>query len=150
MSNFISGSGFIQAAMLRICVGLIFVGLAVAAHTAQSEESPFAPDLDILTIQPVRANNDRLLPYQFNASITLTRSEDIVPAGSGFGNTPRLHIIAEPKKEAIWSVNSRWQVTPDSDRISLSPVLRFESKGERLEIKPRRNSIWVGWRKTFP
>lgn len=150
MSNFVSGSGFIQAAMLRICFGLVFVVLAVAAHTAQSEESPFAPDLDILTVQPVRANGDRLFPYRFNASITLTRSEDAAPAGSGSDNTPRLHIVAAPQKEVVWSTNSRWQVTPDSDRISLSPVLRFESKGERLEIKPRRNSIWVGWRKTFP
>ena len=150
MFSLISGSGFIQAVMLRMCFGLVFIGLAVAAHTAQSEESPFAPELDILTIQPVRVNGDRLLPYRFNANITLTRSEDAAPAGSGFGNTPRLHIVAEPKKEATWSTSSRWQVTPDSDRISLSPVLRFESKGERFEIKPRRHSIWVGWRKAFP
>ncbi|MDD5300350.1 MAG: hypothetical protein PHD65_07630 [Gallionella sp.] len=150
MSNFISGSGFIQAAMLRICVGLIFVGLAVAAHTAQSEESPFAPGLDILTIQPVRASADRLLPYHLNASITLTRSAEAAPAGSGFGNTPQFHIVAEPKKEAVWSTNARWQIAPDSDRISLSPVLRFESKEGRFEIKPRRHSVWFGWRKTFP
>ena len=148
MSSLIS-SGFIQAVMLRACFGLIFVGLAVAAHTAQSEESPFAPDLDILTIQPVRANGD-LLPYRFNASITLTRSADAAPASSGFGNTPRLHAVAEPGKETVWSTNSRWQVTPGSDRASLSPALRFESKEERVEIKPRRHSIWIGWRKAFP
>lgn len=140
-------SGFIQTTLLRMCFGLVFVGLAVAAHTAWSEESSFAPDLDILTIQPVRANGD-LLPYRFNASITLARLADV--AGSELGNTPRLHIVAAPQKEIIWSTNSRWQVTPDSDRVSLSPVLRFESKGERVEIKPRRNSIWVGWRKAFP
>lgn len=149
MSGLISGSGFIQTTLLRMCFGLVFVGLAVATHTAWSEESPFAPDLDVLTIQPVRAKGD-LLPYRFNTSITLTHPTDITPAGSGFGNTPRLHIVVEPKKEVAWSVNSHWQVTQGSDRISLSPVLRFESKDERIEVKPRRNSIWVGWRKAFP
>lgn len=150
MSSLISsGSDFIQAVMLRVCFGLVFVGLTVAAHTAQSEENPFAPDLDILTIQSVRANGD-LLTYRFNASITLTRSADTAPAGSGFSNTPQLHAVAEPGKETVWPTNSRWQVTPYSDHVSLSPALRFESKGGRFEIKPRRHSVWFGWRKTFP
>lgn len=150
MSNFISGFCFIQVATLRICFGLVFAGLAVAAHTAQSEESSFAPDLDILTIQPVRSDADSLLPYRLNMNIALTRSADTAPVGSGFNNAPRLHLIAEPIKEAVWPTAARWQVTPDSDRISLSPLLRFESKGERFEIKPRRHSVWVGWRKAFP
>lgn len=150
MSNFISGF-FIQVAMFRICFGLAFVGLAVAAHTAQSEESSFAPDLDILTIQPVRSDADSLLPYRLNMNIALTRSVDTAPIGSGFSNNaPRLHLIAEPKKEAAWSTAARWQVTHDSDSISLSPLLRFESKGERFEIKPQRHSVWVRWRKAFP
>jgi hypothetical protein len=33
----------------------------------------------------------------------------------------------------------------------LSPLLLcFESKQERLEIKPRRDSVWVVLRKAFP
>lgn len=150
MSTLISGSCSFQAVMLRMCFGLVFVGLAVAAHTAQSEESSFAPDLDILTVQPVRSDTDSLLPYRLNMNIALTRSADTTPAGSGFSNAPRLHLIAEPKKETAWSTDARWKTTPDSDRISLSPLLRFDSKGERIEIKPRRHSVWVGWRKAFP
>lgn len=145
-----SVSCYIQAATLRICFGLVFVGLAIAAHTAQSEESSFAHDMSILTIQPVRSGADRLLPYQFNVSVVLTRPADTTPVGAGFSNTPRLHLVTEPKKDTVWPIDAHWQATPDSDRISLSPLLRFESKGERIEIKPRRHSIWVGWRKAFP
>ena len=150
MSTLISGSSFIQAAMLRMCFGLVFIGLAVASHTVQSKEGSFAPDLDILTIQPVRADADWLLPYRLNTSIALGRSADTAPVGSVFSNTPRLYLVAEPKKESVWSTDARWQVAPDSEQVSLSPVLRFESKGERIEIKPRRRSIWFEWRKTFP
>lgn len=149
MSSLISGSCLIQAALLRMCFGLVFVGLAVAVQAAQSEEGYFAPDLDILTIQPLRSDAGWLLPYQFNTSVVLIRSEDSAPVGSGFSNTPRLHLVAEPKRETLWPTSARWQITSDSDRISLLPLLRFESKGERIEIKPRRHSIWVVWRKAF-
>lgn len=148
--SLISGSCFIQAAMLRMCFGLVFVGLAVVAHTAQSEEGSFAPDLDILTIQPVRSVADWLLPDRLNTNVALTRSADTASVWSGFSNTPRLHLVAEPKKEAVWSTDARWQVTPDSDRVSLSTLLRFESKGERIEIRPRRHSVWFVWRKAYP
>jgi len=36
-----------------MCFGFVFIGLAVVAHTAQTEEGSFAPHLDILTIQLV-------------------------------------------------------------------------------------------------
>lgn len=149
MSNFIFDLCFIRAAILRMCFGLVFVGLAVATHTAQSEEISFAPDLNILTIQPVRSVADWLLPQRLNVSVVLTRSDDTA-VGSEFSNMPRLHRVNDLKKETSWSTNARWQVTPDSDRVSLSPVLRFESKGERLEIKPQRHSVQITWRKAFP
>jgi len=150
MYSLISGSCFIQVAMLRMCFGLVFVGLAVAAHTAQSEESRFAPDLDILTIHLANSDADSLLHYRLNANVALTRSAETAPIGSGFSNAPQLRLIAEPKKETVWPIHTHWQVTSDSDRASLSPLLRFESKGDRIEIKPRRHSVWVGWRRAFP
>lgn len=148
MSNFISGTRFIQAAMLRMCLGAIFVGLAVAAHKAQSEEGSFTRDVDILTIRPVYSGAELLLPHRLDMNIALARSEDTV-AGSVSSNTLRLRLIAEPKEKAGWPTNARWKITPDGERTSLLPVFRFESKGERIEIKPRRQSIWVVWRKTF-
>src|SRR5450759_5087943 len=120
---------------MHLCLGFVFVGLAVAAHTAQSEEGSFAPNPDILTIQLVRSDADWLLPYPYrlNTNVALTRFEDSAPAGSGFSNTPRLFLVAEPKKEAVWSTNARRQITPDSGCSSLSPLLLcFESKQETL------------------
>jgi D-alanyl-D-alanine endopeptidase (penicillin-binding protein 7) len=136
MSSLIPGSCFIQEAM-HLCFGFVFVGLAVAAHTAQSEEGSFAPNPDILTVQLVRSDADWLLPYRLNTNVALTRSEDSAPAGSGFSNTPRLFLVAEPKKEAVWSTNARGQITSDSGRASLSPLLHNESKEEPLEINPQ-------------
>lgn len=151
MSSLIPVSCFNQTTMLHICLGFVFVGLAVAAHAAQSEEGSFAPNLDILTTQLVRSDADWLLPYRLNTNVALTRSEDSAPAGSGFSNTPRSFLVTKPKEEAIWLTNARRQITSDSDCSSLSPLqLCFESKEERLEIKPRPDSVWVVWRKAFP
>jgi hypothetical protein len=41
MSSLVSGSCFIQEAM-HLCFGVVFVGLALGAPTAQSEEGSFA------------------------------------------------------------------------------------------------------------
>src|ERR1039458_8938441 len=130
MSGLIPDSCFIQGAM-HLCFGFVFVGLAVAAHTAQSEEGSFAPNPDILTVQLVRSDADWLLPYPYrlHTHVALTRSEDPPPAGSGFSNTPRLFLVAEPKKEAVWSTNARGQITSDSGRASLSPLPPHESNG---------------------
>lgn len=149
MSNCISDSRFIQAAMLRMCFGLIFVAMAIAAHTAQSEEVSFARDLEILTLQPAYSGADWLFPSQVKTDIVLARAEDIAPVRSGSSNTLLLGFVAEQKKEAVWATNERWQISQDSDRASFSPLLRFESQEGQLEIKPRRNSIWAVWRKAF-
>lgn len=149
MSSSISGSCFFQAAMLRMYFGLVFVGLVVAANTAQSEGSSLASDLEILTIQPVRSDADWLRPYRISMSLALTHSMDRAPIGAGLSHTPRLHPVANPKKEIAWPTNARWQIAHDSGRVSLSPLLRFESAGERIEVKPRHHSFQVVWRKEF-
>jgi hypothetical protein len=150
MSSLISSSHIIQVDMLRMCFGLMLIGLAVAAHTVWAREGSFASDLDILAIQPVRSNAGGLYSYQLNAEVVLAHSQGVAPAGSMFSNMPQLHIVAEPKQEAVWPISARWHITPESERFSLSPVLRFESKGERIEIKPRLNSIWFVWQKALP
>jgi len=147
MSILISGFCFIQVVILRVCIFLVFAGLTVAAHTAQSQENMPAADLDILTIQPARADTDRLFPYRLNLNVALTRAADAAPFGSGFGNTPMLENIAGPT--TIRPTNSPWQFTPNNAPVSLRTLLRFESKDERLDIKPKRHSFSVEWRKSF-
>ena len=150
MSNLISGFCFIRVATLRICYGLAFIGLTVAAHTVRADEGSLTPNLDILTIQRVRSGADWLLSYRLSTNVALTRSSDTVRVRPRFSSVPKLHFVAELKKESVGATDLRWQIVPNSDRVSLSPLLRFESKGERLEIKPRRTSVSVVWRKAFP
>lgn len=142
MSNLIFNYHFVQVDMLRMCCALVFIGLTVAAHAAWAEEGFFAHE-----IQQVRGWP---LPYRLSAGVAFTRSEDAAPVGPVFNSTPRPHFVAEPKQEAIWPTNARWQFASDGDRVSLSPLLRFGSKEERIEIKPRRHSIWFVWRKEIP
>ena len=153
MPILISGFRFIQAVTLRVCAGLVFAGLVVAAHTAQSQENTLAADLDILTIQPARAGADRQPRYRLNLNVALTRAADTAPFGSGFGNTPRLEHLDGPAQETVWPTNTRLKNVPDnalnSALNSLSAFLRYESKDDRFVIKPRRNSLFVEWRKSF-
>lgn len=146
MPNLISGSLFVRATMPRICFWLMSIGLAVTANKAQSEENSFATDLDILAIQPVRSSVGGPFPYQLKTDVVPVRPENA--AKSGGSNTLRLRLVTRQKEESVWPTNSRWQIS-SGDRTSLSPVLHFESKGERIEIKPRRHSVWVVWRKGF-
>src|SRR5450759_2697686 len=149
MSSLIPGSCFIQKA-IYLCFGFVFVG-GVAAHTAQSKEGSFAPTPDILTTQLVRSDADGLLPNRINTNVALTRSKDSSLSGPRFSNTPQMLIVAEPKNEAVWLTNARRQITSERDCSSLHPLrLCFESKEERLEIKPRHDSVWILWRKALP
>lgn len=139
------------AIMRRLCFGLVLFGLtAVVTHAALSEEGIFVSRFDLLTIQPVHADTARPVPYRFSASVVLTNAPDNVPGGLEFGSISRLPPATEPKKETVWATNARWQLISGGEHVSLSPLLRFAWKGERLEIKPRRHSVWVEWRKALP
>ncbi|MDO8465616.1 MAG: AMIN domain-containing protein [Gallionella sp.] len=120
----------------------------IAAHTARYEEDSFASDLDILMIQPAHPDTDWLFFHRPNKNFVLSLSGDTPSTMTELSNTPKLHVVAKPRKEVIWLTNERWQIA--SDGALFSPILRFESKGERLDIKPRRRSIWFGWCETFP
>jgi len=147
MSNFVPGSYFIHKAM-HLCFGFVFVGLAVAAHTAQSEEGAFARTPDISATQLVRSDADGLLPYRLNTNVALPRSEDSAPIGSVFSNAPRLFLVAELKNEAVRSSNECGQITSDIDRALLSLLLRDESKGEPQEINPQTLAAHVAHAET--
>lgn len=131
MPSFIPSFCFLRAAMSRMCIGLAFVGLAVAAHAVQSEEHPH---LDILTIQLARSDIGRTLPYRLDAS---------APAWPGLDNRVRLYPVAGPQKETAWPTNPGWQSSPDRSHISLRHLLRVEFKGDMANITfgPRSVSI---------
>jgi hypothetical protein len=128
----------------------MFVGLAVSAQTAQAEEALVVPVLDILTMQSVHSGYDWLFPFRIKAGVVLTTSEYTDAVGVGFSDTSQLHLVTMPKNEIIWLANSRVKMTPNSNAVSIFPILRFESKGEQIEIKPGRRSFSIEWRKALP
>jgi hypothetical protein len=149
MSNFDPGSYFIQEAM-QVCVWFVFVVLAIAAHTAQSEEAAFPPTKNILTTKPVNPDIDWQPSYRLNTHVVLKSSEQTVPTGLGFSRTPQTFLAAEPKKEDEWSLNIQKQMPSGKDCSTSASLLCFDSKEERpADIKPLRDSFWVVWRKAF-
>lgn len=145
MSNLISDSRFIQAVALRMCVGFAFIGSAVTAHAAQSEEGLFAPDLEVLSIQPARSGADWLLPYQFGASVVLARSPDTAtaPIGSGFGSAAQSSPAVKPQQATAREINSRWPQTYDGERVALPQLLRVEFKVEQFKVSFRPQSALI-------
>jgi hypothetical protein len=134
---------------MQVGLWFVFVGLAVSAHTAQSEEGSFALKKDILSIKPVSSDTHWLPSYRLNTSVALNRSKDAAPTGAGFSSTPRLHLVAEPKKEDGWSINIQKQIPSNSDCSALSSHPCFDSNEERPDIKPHRESFWFVLRKVF-
>jgi hypothetical protein len=139
--------------MRRLGFGLVLLGMAVTAQAAQPESIVFVPKLDLLTVQPVQFDADGLARtprYRFTASIELIHPADAAPFGLGFNSTSRLTPAVEPQKETAWAPDANWTRFFDSDRTSLSPRLRYESKGQQLEVRPRVHSVWIQWRKELP
>lgn len=139
----------VRAAALRMCFGLALAGLCATPYTAKSEEGFWAPILYETTIPSAISNTDTQHTYLMNAGIALSRSENISPSGTGFGNALRLHGVVEPKQQTLWSTEEHWKIAPVNERISLSALLRYETKNDQITIKPRRHSIWFEWRKSF-
>lgn len=148
MSSLISSSNLVQETM-QVGLWFVFVSLAVAAHTAQSEEGSFVLKRDILLIKPVSSNTYWLPSYQLNTTVALNRSKDAEPTGAGFSSTPRLLLVTEPKKEDGWSINIQKKIPSSSDCSALSSHLCLDSKEERPDIKPQRESFWFVLRKAF-
>jgi len=149
MSIHIFDSRLIQAAMLRMCVGVLFVGLAVTAHTAQSEEDSSAPDLNILSVQLARADAE-LPTYQLNANVAVSRSSVIAPGKFGFGkfglfNSPPSHLSTNPETLSAQVPSTQWRQTDDNYLVSLQRHLSVEFKfgGGQTNIALQPHSIVI-------
>lgn len=137
------------------CLGvkLALLGMAVAAHAAEPRNSAFFRNPDLPSVQIVQFDSDGLVraaPYRLTLSIVPIASSDTAPFGPRFGSTSRLPAAIERQKEIAWAENSNLTKILGSDGTSLSPRLRLESNGQRLEIRPRRHSLAIAWSKAFP
>ena len=131
MPSFISGSCYIQAAIHRLCFGLIIVGMNFATCAAQIEDDFFLPKHNPLTTNLVYSDTG-LSPYRLSASLMLTRPANTVLGKAEFSSLPRLFPADDTKKETVFS-----------------PFMRVELKGEQLKIILRPHSAWIRWHKEF-
>lgn len=139
--------------MCRLGFGLLLLAMAVIAYAAEPGNGEFSLDSDLPTVQIAQFKTDgqfRTTSYRLTLSIVPTHSTNAMSFGSGFGSTSRLPPVAEREKHIIWAGNARMPGFFESGKASMLPQLRLESKGERLELKPRRHSLSIQWSKTLP
>ena len=132
-------------------IGLLLLGMAFVANATEPDGALFR-NSELPTLQIVQfdsAGQERATPYRFILSVAPTPSGDATPFGSGFDSTSRLPVASERHKEISWVEKTNRAEVFGRDRASLLPLLRFESKGERLEIRPQRHALSIKWRMTF-
>ncbi|MGA9666556.1 MAG: hypothetical protein WBQ69_08940 [Gallionella sp.] len=155
MGNSISGSVFNQARAAILCLGsgLLLFGLSAAAHAAQPGTDSYSTNSDLLTIQLEHYDIMRLAAYQFGSKVgvaeTADTADNVVPGASRFGATTGLPSFIKLLKMPSWVASIGWHMTADSDRASLSPNLRVESKENLFVIKPTNHSVSMVWHRKF-
>jgi len=131
--------------------GLLLLGMAVATQAAEPGNALSPGHLDLLTVQPQQFDADglaRARPYRLTLSLVPVRPDDSTSFGPGFSYPSRLSPVVETQKEVAWATRSN-STFLDGARAAWLPLLRLETKGERLEIKPRRHSLSIQWNKAF-
>lgn len=136
--------------MRRLGSGLVLLAMALVANATELEDSVFFRHPDLLTVQIAQFNMDGLVrakPYRLSLSIVPIYSSFNAPFGPGLSRASQLPPVAESHN--AWATTNNWEQFFDKDHPSSLPLLRLESKGERLEIKPRRHSVSIQWSKAF-
>ena len=128
---------------------LVFLLITLAAHAAEPEDHVSIRTFDLISVSFVNFEIARPMhphPFQMMMRIMPTPGVDTHPFGRYGDSTSRLAIAIEAKLEIEWKSSSNVTQIGDRTRASLLSVLRFESRGERIEVKPRRHSLSIEWR----
>jgi hypothetical protein len=126
--------------------------MASSARAAEPVDRAFMGTSDLISVPLAAfqaAGPAHTRSYQLILSIVPVPAVETHPFGRNGDSTSRLAIAIEAKQQIEWKASSTVTRFGDSARASLLPVLRFESYGGRIEIKPRRHSLSVGWRMDF-
>jgi hypothetical protein len=145
MYTCISGSYFMraQAAMLKLGLGLMLVGYAIASHAAQAGFDQSSHGVDVFSVP---------LAYSISgverASSGLG-ANDQLPARFGFGKMPNLRPYFDLKKLTAWVSSIRWHLSEQDNRVSIAPRLQVESRDTQVSIRPTSHSLMVEWRRNL-
>ena len=140
MKTFISGPFFnrVYSGALKLGLGLVLAGYAVAAQAAQPGVDDFASGTDILPIPLAYSISGNVQSYDLG-----TNSR--VPDRFGFGKLPPFPAYLNLQKVASWVASIRWHMTEEHSRASFSPRLRVESRETLILIRPLNRSITMEW-----
>ncbi|MGB9094785.1 MAG: hypothetical protein WCB93_11785 [Gallionella sp.] len=124
--------------MLKLGLGLMLVGYAIASHAAQAGFDESAPGVDVFSLP---------LAYTITG---VDRASDLgtndqLPDRFGFGKLPNLRPYFDLKKMAAWVSSIRWHLSEQDNRVSIAPRLQVESRDNLIDIRPRSHSITVEW-----
>ena len=138
--------------MSCLAVVLVLLSITLAARAAEPADHVSMRTSDLLSVplvafEAVRPTHTR--PYQLILGIVPVHAVENRAFVRNGDPTARLAIAIEAKQEIEWKASSSIIQFGDSARTSLLPVLRFESHGGGIEIKPRRHSLSLGWRMDF-
>jgi hypothetical protein len=142
MNDCNSGSYFMraQAVMLRLGLGLMLVGYAIASHAALAGLDQPAPGVDVFSLP---------LAYSITGvdRISDLGTNDQLPDRFGFGKLPNLRPYFDLKKLTTWVSSIRWHLSEEDNRVSIAPRLQVESRETLILIRPRIHSITVEWQR---
>lgn len=136
--------------MRRIALGLFFAGWT-GMTLAAGPYDVFGLKLDLLSAQQVYVQGEfpsrGLASYRIGAGVVMTDVSDAPHNDfAALGKS-----MTEPKHDLFWVAQGNWPIiSKDKDgRLSLTPLLRYESAGQTIEIKPRRHSLLIQYRLDF-
>lgn len=131
---------------------LILVFTVATANAADLGTSIFTIDSNSHSLPIAKFNldgvdNDKPVRLSLRLMPTLTANAPFVRGNLGVQYQPI--VMTVKTNEAAWTVVPLSTTPTRRGRISLLPLLRLESAGETLELKPRLRSVSLEWRKTF-
>lgn len=132
------GSCRLKAAVPRICLCLVLASITAALHAAQSMENILTPDPAMTTLQ----HTEPRALYRINPNRAFTMDAAARPSAGG-------GMFPGAQADSLWATSAHWKITQGNNLALFKPQLNFETKDQRFEIKPRRRSLTVEWRKSF-
>lgn len=138
--------------MLRLFIGLLFVGMNAAAH-ASEEKSGKVPTPKPFPTPTMLASSDRDFPSTHKPngnSVVLDRTAVFEPAdvalgGTGTGSTYATHSLSLPKTEIAPATDARWRNNygGGSRILTLVHHKHVELNGEQYKVTLHRDSALI-------
>ncbi len=138
--------------MYRLDFAALFCAMAAATAGQAAETSLLLSEFGASTAAELQASADgqpRNKPYRLTLSLVPVRYPEANRFGPGFSSVSRVSPAVDAQPEVAWAGGDSATRYVDGARAAWLPLLRFETKGERLEFKPRRHSLSIQWTKAL-